>query len=534
MNRVCAWLLLFTLVSTSIEAQSLVDDIVNSDIDSLKSKQALLKPSFKEMPYLAIYLSKTEDYQESFLQYLIDQGANPNQIDDSGVSALYYALSQSNESAVSILLKAKADPNASWTMKSVPGEATLRSRLDGHEEWEVAWTIRPLFISLFSSNPQCSEDLLAYGADPLATLGKAKDTKKSTSSSIVYITNSTIDYIIGTYSTAVSDYGQRISAAFFSSSVKMLQAANKNQKTKMPVWDKSLTQNIYYYFSMGMLDDFKRELLKTYKDTITFIPYAVLAGNWEIVDLIYKYNQLDVNDKCEQFRIGSEQGSSIIEWALRWLHPQAVKLLIDHGAKIPDVLRIEYKEGNTSYGGKEWNPIAWAVRGNAYDVVKVLLDNGVSANDEKSMALAIDKTRIRSLLIDSGARLDTIISYSRDYSSTDRVSPSFGSLLFCAAIAGSSEAVEYFLKAGLNAKGDPNTIPPLFGAIIAAKPDIVQSLLDHGADSTATLVGSRSILWSGGEYEGITPLQLTLALAKKEQSGLVKARFMRIARLLGQ
>lgn len=62
-------------------AQNLKDDLVNNDLEGLKSKVALLSPNFKDFPYVAYYLKNTKEYQQRMLDYLLSMGATPDQTD---------------------------------------------------------------------------------------------------------------------------------------------------------------------------------------------------------------------------------------------------------------------------------------------------------------------------------------------------------------------------------------------------------------------------------------------------------------------
>ncbi|HQE66816.1 MAG TPA: hypothetical protein PLE05_08270, partial [Bacillota bacterium] len=70
--------LLVLLANTVLFAQSIYDDIMNNDLDALKTKVDLLNPNLKDAPYLADYLSQGEQYDSAVFDYLLSKGADPD------------------------------------------------------------------------------------------------------------------------------------------------------------------------------------------------------------------------------------------------------------------------------------------------------------------------------------------------------------------------------------------------------------------------------------------------------------------------
>lgn len=510
-----------------VHAQNLKDNILNNDLDGLKAKVALLEPSFKDFPYIAFYLGNTKEYQQSMLDYLISKGASADQIDDQGVGPLYYAITTNNLNAVTTLIAAKANVNHGWSKPEgvnwaygYSSEVYTRSgrvvELDLFDPSQGQFilagagksTLRPLAVALYSEDTDIVPTLLKAGADPLGWIYRIKDTKTSTAEKPIYKYSNTIfDHVVGSFAVSRGDI-DFISPTFFANAVSIWKAVLALPSAKKPIIDPKLTANLFAYFATGAIKEFKAELVKTGDSTLTFLPYAALAGSWDIVDLILKYNSLEIDDSF------NKEDQSLLEWAIKNLHTEAVKILLEHGATIP-VERNPYQI-----------PLVHAAINNKPELVEILLKFKADPNNGQPLFYTHSSPAVRPLLLEAGADPKAIFELEGDYG--DKV------LHFCllahAAQEDKPEAVAFWLEYGL----DPNgigTIPPILSAVYNGNPESVRLLLEKGADPNYILNSDRNFLRTD-IYANKPLIEYAKGLVSDKNDPLEKSRSSQVVRLL--
>jgi ankyrin repeat protein len=471
-------LAMMVILCNPLAAQNLKDDIAKNDLEGLKSKAALLSPDFKGFPYLPYYLSQAKEYQQSMLDYLISQGASVDQVDDQGVGALYYAIANDNYEAVKTLIANKVNVNASWKAigdvhypnffrKDQPGFTKYETKdfaLDARRD--VA--IKPLFIGTLSGDTNIVPALLAAGADPLGEMYRLKDLKQSTSQKAVYLTNTIFDNVVGAFAVSKGDL-DNISPTYFANAFRVWRAVKALPAAKQPSVAPTLTTNLFAYFATGDMKSFKAELVRTGSDTLKFLPYAALAENWDIVNIILQYNQIGVDDPF------NDSGENLLSWALIDFHTPAAKLLLDHNATLPNKIRTPRDDKSSM--SRDWYPLDWAAWNSKPDLVQLLIGHGADVNHPSApLTYAHRSPQIRKILIDAGANFKAALRHDANDGAY-----AFD-LLFDAAWNGYPEAVGFYLDKGLPANGIDPGMPPLFAAIKSGKLEAVSSLLAKGAD----------------------------------------------------
>jgi ankyrin repeat protein len=499
-----------------LAAQNLKDDITNNDLDGLKSKVALLAPDFKAFPYVAYYLRQTKEYQQPMLDYLIAQGASVDQVDDQGVGALYYAIDNDNYEAVKALIANKANVNASWkAVGDVHYPNFFRKDKIAFTNYETKdfsldakrdVIIKPLFMAIQSGDTDIVPALLKAGADPLGEMYRLKDLKNSTTQKAVYVSNTVFDYVVGAFAVSQGDLSA-VTSPYFANAFRIWQAVKALPVAKQPPVAPALTANLFAYFATGDMKSFKAELVKTGANTLKFLPYAALAENWDIVDIILQYNQIGIDDAF------NDSGENLLSWALVNLHTPAATLLLDHAAALPEKIRTP----NDYSGSRDWYPLDWAVTNGKPDLVQLLIAHGADVNHASiPLTYAHGNPQIRKLLIDAGADVKATFQYGN--------SKYLANLLFDAAWKGYPESVSFYLDKGLAPNGVDPEMPPLLAAIKAGKLESISLLLAKGADPRAPLTNSS---WFDFNYSLLlhAPKEWAQALADNTSEPLAKSRF---------
>lgn len=510
--------LVLLVLGTTAFAQNLKDDIVNNDLDGLKAKVALLEPDFKGYSYIAYYLKNTKEYQQVMLDYLVSKGASPDQIDEAGVGPLYYAIDTDNLEAVMTLIAAKAKVNAEWKKpRDVDWEYNLQvfdvKKASFVYEGKENLTLRPLAVALYCSNTDIVPALLKAGADPLGWLYLIKDVKLSTATKTVYSwSNSIFDHMVGCFAVSGGEL-ENISSTFFANAVAVWKAVQALPVAKRPVVAPALTANLFAYFAMGSMKEFKAELVKTGANTLSFLPYAALAGNWDIVDLILKYNTLEVDDYFDDSK------QSLLAWSIANLHAGASRLLLEHGAVMPATVSIR-----TNYDRVTYVPLVWAAGRGKSEMVKVLLEFKANPNTGKPIFFTHSSPAVRKLLIDAVADTSALMSYNQ--SSVN------GSLLFDAAYDDQPEAVSFWLECGLDPNGTGSG-QPLIAAVLKGNPESVKLLLAKGAFPGVILDSEASTLFEIDNSYLYKPIvEYARYKASRTESPLAKSRASQIVKLL--
>ena len=530
---------LIVFAAFSLGAQNLKDDITNNDLEGLKSKVALLSPDFKDFGYVAHYLKTCEDYQQSMLDYLLSQGASPDQVDRYGVGPLYWAIARDNLEAVKTLIAAKADVNAAWKSpkdgdywhceNGIDDDApyafqvfdAANMEFTGFYDASTAIQLRPLAAALYSGNTDIVPALLKAGADPLAYVYRVKDDKASTAKATVYRwSNTVLDHAIGRFAVSEGELNY-LSPTFFANAFRVWQAVLALPKERQPVIDKALTANLFAYFATGDMKDFKAELVKTGANTLEFLPYAALAENWAIIDLIYQYNQLGVDDPYN----GS--GKSLLYWAIANLHTGAARVLLENGATMPKSFTAEDAHGYDI----ELSPLAVAVRAGRPELVRLLLSYKADPNEGLPLQYAQSNPEVRQLLLAAGARTDALVTCKGRYGDQVVIK---GSFLFDAANQGSGEAVAFWLAQGLDPQGDlAASSQPLVAAVARGCLEGVKALLAKGATPNVILTPDHVVFLdidSGFTWHGLR--SYAARLVDRADSALAKNRANQILKLL--
>lgn len=473
-------LLAVLFMSAALFAQSLLDDIYNNDLDSLKVKVELLNPNFKDAPYLANYLQKSESYDHAMFEYLLSKGADPNKMDEYGYGPLYYALRNENFDAVQRLIAAKADVNASWKYDSMnvhideefiffdyfdPAKQEWIDYLDGTYISDF-YQIRPLTIALGKSNVEITKALLKAGADPLGIIYQIKNAKASTSKTSVYYINTVFESIIGMFVTrGISE----IPYYYFANALQVWKAVNNLPKNKQPVLDTKLTSNIFAYLVMGNIQALKNELSKGNIDPVRLLKYAVFTENWDIVSLLLKLCNKEIDDAIGE----DEENYNLLSWAVYWGFDNVARMLLEHGAKLNE--QLDYFD---DYGYRlKYYPLVRAVQLENKELVKLLQEYKVNPNSGLPLLYTNSNRDIRDILLEAGADSKVLFDYRVNYYTIKNVS-----FLFTAALEGIPEAVNYWLDKGLDPNGNlESSSQPLVAAVESLCVEGVKLLLERGA-----------------------------------------------------
>lgn len=536
-------LLAVLLMSVALCAQSFLDDIYNNDLDSLKVKVELLNPNFKDAPYLANYLQKSESYDRAMFEYLLSKGADPNKLDEYGYGPLYYALRNENFDAMQLLIAAKADVNASWKYDSmnvhIDEEFLFFNYFDaGKQEWvskldgtyvDDFYQIRPLTIALGKSNVEITKALLKAGADPLGIIYQIKNAKASTAKTTVYYINTVFDSIIGMFVTrGISE----IPYCYFANALQVWKAVNNLPKNKQPVLDKKLTSNIFAYLALGNMQELKNELSKGNIDPVKLLKYAVFTENWDIVSLLLRLCNKEIDDAIGE----DEENYNLLSWAVYWGYTGVARMLLEHGAQLNE--QLDYFN---SYGNRiKYYPLVRAVQLNNKDLVKLLLEYRANPDTGVPLAYASFNKDIRDMLISAGANLKAVFNYSW-YSKNNTyyyLNVENVSLLFVAAAEGSVEAIQYWLDKGLDPNGYmAESSQPLVAAVESLCVEGVKLLLERGATPNIELSSNHAIyirkMRDGSfKYKGKTLHDYVAWLVDNAETAAEKKKAKEILKLL--
>ncbi|HON14786.1 MAG TPA: ankyrin repeat domain-containing protein [Treponema sp.] len=473
---------------SGLGAQSIKDDLISNNIEGLQTKIKLLDQSLKDGPYIATYLKYSKQYDQKMLDFLLSNGANPDQVDENGVGPLYYAIAGNNYDAVITLINAKANVNAAWKktkdsyweydfgisreqVYELPIYNSKTNEFINDYSIRGTSTLRPLAAALYSKNPDIVTALLTAGADPLGSLYLIKDKKGAITSS-----NTVFDHIIGRFAVSNGSISQ-INLDFFANAAKVWKAVMSLPVNKRPVIAANSQKNVFFYLLSGLLKDFKGELSKTYYESNEYIPYAALTGNWELVDFLLQFSRIGIDDPY------MEGEQSILGWALSNLYIDTAQFLLEHGASIPDTIRAVSKDEFTIYTGDiTYTPLEWSVINSKLNLVKLLLDKKIDLTKDTSLFYAYHAPAIRNVLIDGGANTDIVREFRDDYGFFSVK----GTLLFGAVYNNDLESLAYYLDRGLDPNGN-NLANPLIVAVSRNTPEMVKLLLEKGANPDVTI-----------------------------------------------
>jgi len=524
MKKLAALLCLATVAAGAF-AQNLESDMINNKLESLKIKVSALSPTLKEAPYLSIYLSRTKKFDPSMFNYLIEHGADLNQIgDEDKAGPLYMAAKYSQMEALNRLLELKVDPNSRWPASAsdiegfevtqerasfpTPG-VTQAARWKAMEK-DVAYRT-PLWAAWSRGNLEAVEALLAAGANPLATVSTFYDPKASTAKKAVYATKTLIGLILDDLQGAE----RHESARFACSTAIWLKAAELPAKSR-PVLGPEVIRNPYVAILTKDLAGFKKTLAESKVDVLSFLPYALLASNAEAVTLIYTLGEKTLEDPALEDREKlPRQGGTAMEWALVNRYAAVVAFLVQQGAKIP--ASITYVDDQ--YRLVRRSPVEWAAATGNLKMLDVLLANKADLNANAPLRYGDAATKDK--LIQAGA--DVNATFRPEGGKVDLDS------LFAAASEGKLELVTYLLAKGANPNRAPNA-SPLIAATVRHHPDVVMTLLAAGSDTKAKVVDSAVYGLRGAD--GATALDIARAFARDTTLADEKVDFSKCVEVL--
>jgi ankyrin repeat protein len=237
----------------------------------------------------------------------------------------------------------------------------------------------------------------------------------------------------------------------------------------------------------------------------TILMHAVLNADVGVVKLLLSKGA-DANAQ-------NKKRATALLWALH--DPDKVKLLLDHGAKIPEeavfvaaaipggsrTLKLLAERGanlKVSKGG--FTPLGAATRGGDLDTIRFLIDRGADVGARtKSGYTALyaaaswpDNAAVIVLLLDHGADPKTKVEISG--LAADVFTP-----VMAAAMRGDAEALKPLLGRGadVNLQGGDFGRTALLMATTTGREDVVKLLLDKGANPSASdQLGNTPLRWA--------------------------------------
>ena len=497
-------------------SQSLYDDLTNNNLEDFEAKAALLDVKINDFPFISYYIINAKRLQPETLAYLIKKGANVNQMDKDYLPPLFYAIIRNSTVFVQELIKAKADVNMLVEYDGKYRDSKNRFMYDNFWEVDAIKRIKqnnstPLDFAFSYASPAIVKQLLNAKADPLLVLHQEVDSSKSTANKPVYINYTIVDAMFSYLSACLRDNSTPL-WQLYSKAYIIWQAVLKLPQAKRP--EMPYADNLYATLIAGNTDMFKQLLATMSGDTIQYIPFALLANQWNIVELLYKLNNLTIEDPI---KLGTYNEQPLLAWAITAGFPAEAIVLINKGAKIPET--IFYKTGD------KYPVLTEATYVGDLELVKTLLAKGVSVANSDTLFYCHSKPDIRKLLIKAGMDPFKKFTYL-DYT--------FYSILTDAALFGYEEAVAYYIsiKLPVNVR-DPAEVPPLFAAVASANYKVVDILIKAGADINQYIdcYGFEDFLfvYLDGSY---TPLALAYFLRDKTDDPYKKAQYTKIVKLL--
>jgi len=286
------------------------------------------------------------------------------------------------------------------------------------------------------------------------------DTAKSTAKNPVYKNYTIIDAAFSYIAACLRD-SMTPDWSYFSKANLLWQAVMKLPAAKRP--QMPYADNVYAYLIAGNTELFKKTLAGLTGDTIQYIPFALITRQWELVEILYKLNSIELDDPI---KLGNYKEQSLLAWAITAGFPEEAILLLTKGAKVPEY--VYYKTGDA------YPVITEAAYGGDIALVETLIKKGASLTDSRVLLYVHTKPEIRKLLIKSGMDPYKKFTY---YENT------IYSILTRAALFGYEEAVAYYLSIQVPYDvADPTEVPPLFAAVVSANPKVVDMLIKAGAD----------------------------------------------------
>ncbi len=212
----------------------------------------------------------------------------------------------------------------------------------------------PLWAAVEAGNTYMVQTLLSLGADPLTVIINYVDKSSLTAKTPRYISETVLDTVVDRFakSSVSSASGlfvtqTKLDPDLFACGNLVWQAVLKLPAKKQPKFAKDQVSNVFAYFAPERQQIDQEELLKTGTNTIDLIPYAVLTRNWDIVDLIYKYNGLQIDQPAVISDNGTETKETAIQWAVSNDYVDAVRFLKDNGAALPELVSFRNTQGQS-------------------------------------------------------------------------------------------------------------------------------------------------------------------------------------------
>jgi ankyrin repeat protein len=406
-----------------------------------------------------------EKNSKPIVKYLLEEGANPNYIDENGISLMMYTVGGSIEN-----IKHDNIINIEFTKLLINHGADVN--LIGQKGYKYS-----ILDSAVGQN----------GNDAIITLllnSGAKISKTTAEASLKgYHEDRCEDVVVHKIFTSLLKDGlstgvdSALEAAIVGNSSEVIRLVNSNKIIK------SDELNILKFITAyGNMEAFELILSKGFdvntEDAFgyTLLNIAVRHGNLEIVKYLVDRG-VDVNEIYND-------GETPLTKAIENSHINVAKFLIEKGAKMHTRYSANEKEQNA---GPDILEIA---SGNGdVDMVKWIIANKYPLNEELAyfaMLSAVKNNQLKVLqyLIDNGANPNT-----------ENVN---GSLLMnlCMIDEYNIDLVKFLIECGADVNGGKDKGSPLMLCSISNRPDIAEYLLFMGADPNAIATyedGSRSV-----------------------------------------
>jgi len=517
-------------------AQTLYDDMFANDIESFNRKAELSEIDLKKGSYIADYLchnnyhkngydysEKGRNYSQPMLDNLIAKGASVNAVDKYGVGPLYWAVYYNNYGAVKALLAAKAQANAKWTLSKDIRQNSDIYYPNYYDKKEKRWSthsedliMRPLGAATLNADPDIVAMLLKAGADPMGTTYTANKAKKYPAESVfdlvlAYIEASKGKLPDGDSSLFSSDLN--LTPSRFASCYEIWQAAMALPKADRPAASvyAAYTNNVYGAFCAGDSKAVKKYLAAPDNNAKMFMPYALFAGNWDIVNYLIQYYGITPDDTIFQY---SNNQQSLLSLSILRGQIDATALALKNGVAVP----AEIKNGD-----KSLPVIIAAAMTRKPELLKLIIDTKADVNaqgpDGAALNCCLDSLAMTKMLVEAGAT----------------ISDDSGISLLCRAAAyGSADVVSYYISKGVDPNGAGNQ-QPLCSAIGQANISTVKALLEGGADPALPCV-SGAVTSYGGDRDrpayGSSASEYVKFNAARTEETALKSRFNAILSLL--
>lgn len=561
-------LVLAVLAGFSIFAQNLKEDVYNNDLSSLKKKVKLLDADFSGTAILADYM-KTRDNEKmpfdlKMFNYLIENKADINLANQDGFSPLHYAVSRNQLDAVKLLIKNGADLNIKtkekrpalyyaiyndnltmvktlveagcdvspvWTENYYNYLVKNSNRLDYLiKDYSSSYKVSPVLQALFCHNEEILPYLLKKGSDYKTFVYSEKN--------IFYFTAKFLSEK-RFYDSSSYYYDDNIPDYIFANIVNLWKVFSEDEKKVL----ENFTPNLYTKFASNDMKAVKQTLITTEMKTLDFLPYALLSGKYEIVNLILKYNDLEINDLAFN-------GQTLMEWALKNKHMSSVRLLAKHGASLPDngefllsaiyndnleLVKVFLENGMTIKNDSSY--LEAAIRSNNQKIVSYLIEKGADVKLNNPIQHTSGKSAIRNLLIKNGADVSTVFTwnFSDIYIYNDSAKSNYSyekeiDMAYLSCLNGNVAELKFYLEKGISIKRDEKNASLLFACIFGKSPECLKFLLQ--TDPTLNQNIQNNVYQFYGTIENAK--ELLKALIKASDSQVLKIKYEKMLKILEQ